>query len=62
MSKKATSVAEKRKFAEENGYIGDINTVNNKAVPREVLEYTRGRYQIIPGPAGGVSYVSHEVN
>lgn len=46
MPKKARSAAEKRKFAEEKGYVGDINTVNNKIVSREILPYTRGQYRV----------------
>ncbi|KAK3360933.1 hypothetical protein B0T24DRAFT_599721 [Lasiosphaeria ovina] len=41
---KARSAAEKRKFAEENGYTGDIHTVDKKVVPRGVLPYTEGQY------------------
>ncbi|KAM7184935.1 hypothetical protein V8F33_012701 [Rhypophila sp. PSN 637] len=44
---KAKSAAKTRRFAEEKGYIGDINNVNNNAVPRPVLPYTQGQYEIL---------------
>lgn len=43
---KARSIAEKRKFTEENRYKGDITTVDNKLMPQKVLEYTEGLYDI----------------
>jgi len=50
LPKKARFAAEKREFAEEKGHIGDINIVNNKAVPRELLKYTIGWYKIFLDP------------
>lgn len=35
---------EKRRLAEENGYNDDDLGIDNNPVPRQVLEYTKGKY------------------
>jgi hypothetical protein len=41
---KARSAVEKRKFAERNGFIDNIDTVNAEPVPWHVIDYTMGKY------------------
>ncbi|KAM7183345.1 hypothetical protein V8F33_013652 [Rhypophila sp. PSN 637] len=43
---KARSTAEKRRFAEAKGYTADIDAVDNKAVPRAVLDCTKDMYRV----------------
>ncbi|KAI0534969.1 hypothetical protein GGR58DRAFT_515723 [Xylaria digitata] len=49
MGKKRTA-EERRRYAEENGFDDDDTDVDDNPVPRDVLDYTKEKYDYIKGP------------
>ncbi len=45
MGRKRTA-EERRRHAEENGFNDDDTDVDDNPIPRDVLDYTKGRYDV----------------
>lgn len=45
MGRKRTA-EDRRRYAEENGFDDNDTDINNDPIPRDVLEYTKGRYDV----------------
>jgi hypothetical protein len=45
MGRKRTA-EERRRYAEKNGFNDDDTDVDDNPIPRDVLDYTKGRYDV----------------
>ena len=45
MGRKRTA-EERRRYAENNGYDDDDSPLDDDPVPRDILEYTKGKYDV----------------